>query len=135
MTQVAGQLPLALKLPQSVDLDVVRRQPTLTSALILCTSLAGFKNDKPLADKLDIDQGQWARIKAGGAHFPQEKFELLFDICGNEVPLIWLADRRGYSLVPHETEMERRLRGQTEENARLAAENVLLKGLVQGKAT
>lgn len=128
------QLALPLKLPQIVDLEVVRRQPTMTAAIILCTSLAGFKNDKPLADQLGIDQGQWARVKSGAAHFPQEKYELLFDTCGNEVPLIWLADRRGYHLVPHETEMERRLRAETEEKDRLVRENALLKNLLQGRA-
>jgi hypothetical protein len=49
-------------------------------------------------------------------------------------PLIWLADRRGYSLTPLESEMERRERIQRERAEKLEAENALLKGLLVGKA-
>jgi hypothetical protein len=48
--------------------------------------------------------------------------------------LIWLADRRGYSLTPLESEMERRERIQRERAEKLEAENALLKGLLVGKA-
>ena len=39
------------------------------------------------------------------------------DLCGNEVPLTWLALNRGYELKPLESETERKLR---ETEARLA---------------
>jgi len=63
---------------------------------------------------LGIDAGHWTRISKGEAHFPQEKLNALMDFCGNEVPLIWLADRRGYELKPLMTSLEK-------ENAELRA--------------
>lgn len=131
MTDVAGQLKLSLpRKPQSVDIEAIRRQPSMTKAIVLCADLAGFVNDKDLCRSLDIDPATWARIKSNQACFPQEKLEDLMDQAGNEVPLIWLADRRGYSLTPLETELQRQLRVEREETERLKNENALLRGLI-----
>jgi hypothetical protein len=95
---------------QVVDLATIRRQPTMTKAIVLCADLGGFESDKDFCRDLDIDPSVWARIKDGERCFPQDQYERLFEACGNEAPLMWLADRRGYLLTPKETEMERRLR-------------------------
>lgn len=126
-------LPLKFAM-QDVDISVIRRQPNMTQAIVLCASLAGFKNDKPLCDKLDIDPGQWARIKNNQSHFPHEKYERVMDVCSNEVPLIWLADRRGYDLMPQETELQRQLRVERDKNDEFAKENALLRNLLVGRA-
>ncbi len=128
---MTDQLPLPLpRKPQEVDVEAVRRQPTMTKAISLCAELAGFVNDKDLCRVLEIDPPVWARIKGGQACFPQEKLLSLMDEAGNEVPLIWLADRRGYVLTPKETELEKRLRAEREERQRLERENALLRDLV-----
>ena len=118
--QLTLQLP---RKPQAVDVEAIRRQPSMTKAIVLCADLAGFVNDKDLCRTLDIDQPVWARIKQGQANFPQDKYEQLMDEAGNEVPLIWLADRRGYHLTPKESELEKRLR--IEKEARIKAEEKL----------
>jgi hypothetical protein len=135
MKLVDGQLSLPLpRKPQVVDIETVRRQPSMTKAIVLCTDLGGFINDKDLCRSLDIDPAVWTRVKGGQAHFPQDKYLDLFERAGNEVPLIWLADRRGYMLTPKESELERRLRVEREERARLEGENALLRGLIQRTA-
>ena len=131
MHDVVEQLPLRLpRKPQSVDIEAIRRQPTLTKAIVLCADMVGFVNDKDLCRSLDIDTAVWARIKNGQAHFPHDKLLDLFDESGNEAPLIWLADRRGYELTPKESELQRRLRVEKEERERLERENELLRGLI-----
>lgn len=129
MTQLF--LPTAM---QAVDIEQVRRQPNLTKAIVLCADLGGFSNDKDLCRTIDIDPPVWARIKSGDANFPHEKYEPFFDACRNDVPLIWLADRRGYELVHLETELEKQLRSEREARAHVEAENKLLRGLLVGKA-
>ncbi len=92
---------------QAVDMSVINQQRTFTAAIKLCISLSGFDSEKQIYMTLGIDPGHWTRISKGDAHFPQEKLEALMDICGNEVPLIWLADARGYELKPLQTELEK----------------------------
>jgi hypothetical protein len=111
----------------------VRRQPSMTKAITLCADLAGFVNDKDLCRVLEIDQPVWARIKSGQANFPQDKLLDLMDEAGNEVPLIWLADRRGYLLTPKESELEKRLRAEREARVKAEEENKLLRDLIQGR--
>lgn len=125
-------LPLASEMA-AVDVTLVRRQPTFTASLILCQTLGG-REDKELCGKHGIvgDPATWSRIKTGSNNFPQDRLLDFMDACGNEAPLVWLADRRGYELVRLESELERLLRKSHEANDRLTAENELLKGLVRG---
>lgn len=118
-----------------VSPDLVCRQPTMTAAILLCQTLSGLE-DKQLVGARGIvkDPAQWTRIKNGQHHFPQDRLNLLMDTCGNEVPLMWLAQSRGYSLTSLETETERRLRLERERSAELEKENALLRSLIGGKA-
>lgn len=128
--------PLPFARPaQDVDLASVRRQPSMTRAINLCADLGGFENDKDFCRHMDLDPTSWSQIMSGQRYFPQDRYERLFDACGNEAPLIWLADRRGYVLVPKESEYERRLRQERERAQKLAEENALLKGLLTGRVT
>lgn len=130
MKQVELPLPRSM---QEVDLDSIRRQPSMTRAIALCADLGGFENDKDFCRAVDLDQTVWVRIKDAERSFPQDRYEALFDACGNEAPLIWLADRRGYLLTPRETEMEKRLRAEREAREKAEAENRLLRGLLVGR--
>ena len=124
MTDHSEQLKLILpRKPQAVDIEAIRRQPSMTKAIVLCADLAGFVNDKDLCRSVDLDPAVWARIKSGQANFPHDKLDALCDQAGNEVPLVWWADRRGYSLTPLESELEKRLR--VAEEKRIAAEERL----------
>lgn len=95
---------------QDVDIASIRKQPTLTAAIKLCITMGGFESEKSLYIPLGIDAGHWSRMLKGDAHFPQDKLRPLMDLCGNEAPLVWLADVSGYELQPKESELERKLR-------------------------
>lgn len=134
MNDIVGQMKLALpRKGQEIDIELVRRQPTMTRAIVLCADAAGFKNDKDLCRVIDVDPAVWARIKNGQAHFPQDRYEQLMNECGNDAPLIWLADRRGFILTPKETEMERRVRVADERALALENENRILREVLNGR--
>ncbi|WP_396957042.1 hypothetical protein [Nitrosomonas sp.] len=120
-----------------VDMRTIDAQPSMTRALRLCQQVSGLE-DKEIVGENGIvkDTGQWSRIINNSArhNFPQDKLCAYMDVCGNEVPLIWLARARGYELVPMETEMERRLRIEREKSEELERENLLLKKLLTGRA-
>lgn len=131
-----GQLDLDIK-PQMDELDVetVAKQSTFTSALILCQTLSGL-DDKELCGRGGVvnDTATWSRIKGGTNNFPQDNLNRFMDLCGNEAPLIWLADRRGYQLIPKETEWERQARIEREARMKAEEENRLLRSLLVGRA-
>lgn len=116
-------LPLTAHV-QAVDPQLVIRQTSMTKALHLCQTLSG-KDDAQFYGKGGIvkDQAQWSRIMGPSNHnFPHEKLNLFMDIAGNEAPLLWLLQSRGYdlnSLRLLETETEKKLRLAQEENAAL----------------
>lgn len=118
-------LPMAKQPIQEIDHALVRRQPTMLSAVKLCISMGGLEADKEVYMPLGIDAGHWTRIMRGEAHFPIDRLPDLMDLCGNEAPMLWLVDIRGYdlhSLRPKETETARKLRLAQEEIERLQAE-------------
>jgi hypothetical protein len=120
--------------PLEVDLEAVRRQPSMTKAIVLCADLAGLKNDKDQARAIDVDATTWSLIKDGKRAFPHESYETLFDEFGNEAPLIWLADRRGYVLTPKESELEKRLRLTRERAEKAEEREKMLIDILQGRA-
>jgi hypothetical protein len=116
---------------QAVDAKLIRQQPTLLSAIKLCISYAGLEADKEVYLPLGIDAGHWTRITRGEAHFSVDKLCALMDLCGNEAPLMWLVDTRGYELASlhrRESETER-------ENRLLREENAALRRVLQGHGT
>lgn len=128
------ELPLARKAePADIPLDLVARQPSLSAAIALCVQLSGLE-DKEVYLSLDVDAGHWSRVMKGEAHFPVNKLNALMDLCGNEAPLMWLANSRGKGLVLLKSEAERLA---DEANARAEAAEAqvaLLKSLLVGKA-
>jgi hypothetical protein len=119
------QMNLPLRKMQHVDHHLIQQQPTLLAAVKLCISLGGFEADKEVYTPLGIDAGHWTRIMRGEAHFPIDKLPALMDLCGNEAPLLWLLDARGYdlhSVRPRESETQRELRLANERIAMMEAE-------------
>ena len=117
-------LPLTAHV-QAVDPQLLVRQTSMTRALHLCQTLSG-KDDAQFYGKNGIvkDQAQWSRIMGPSNHnFPHEKLNLFMDIAGNEAPLLWLLQSRGYdlnSLRRKESETEAALR--VERDRRIKAE-------------
>lgn len=131
-----SQFELQMKPPmQELDVTTVSKQPTFTGSLILCQTLSGLE-DKELCGKGGVinEAATWSRIKNGANNFPQDNLIKFMDLCGNEAPLIWLADRRGYQLTPKETEWERQARLEREGRMKAEEENRLLRSLLMGKA-
>jgi len=110
---------------QDIDLRLVLAQPSLLAAIKLCITAAGFECEKVVYGELDIDAGHWSRIMRGEAHFPTAQLAKLMELCGNDAPLLWLLNARGYDaarLHRSEDAKDRELRETKERLARLEAE-------------
>lgn len=102
------QLPLSRRSNRvEVSPDMLGAQKSMLAAINLCVSLSGL-DDKEISLALEIQPAQWSRILSGEAHMPPNKLGALMDLCGNEAPLLWLANSRGYGLVLLKSEAERR---------------------------
>lgn len=135
MTTIVGQpeLPLARRpAVTDVPIEIVMRCRDLLGAINLCIEVSGL-DDKEVSITLDIDAAQWSRIRKGDAHFPPRKLPALMDLCGNEVPLIWLARHRGYALVQIESATQRLLRESEERAAMLADRLAYVESLLKGR--
>lgn len=105
----------------------VKRRPTLLAAWNYAQEISGLE-DKAVYEALDIDGSHWTKIKKGRASPPaDERFGRYMDVVHNEIPLIWLAESRGYdwtTIRPHRSDLEReneRLRQQVAERDRAIA--------------
>lgn len=123
------ELPLCRRAPRvDVPLDVALRPKSFHGALMLCCQLSGLE-EKEISLPLRIDAAQWSRICQGTAHFPPNKLVPLMDLCGNEVPLLWLAHSRGYGLVMLKSEAERRAEAAETEAEELRKRVAWLEGM------
>lgn len=126
------QLDLPIK-GQMIEIDnaSIDRRQTFTSSLVLCAEVGGI-TPQELAGRIVKDEESWSRIKSPTPKqfFPQDRLIDFMDLCQNEAPLQWLARRRGYALVPLETELERQLRVEREKRAVLEQENRLMRQLL-----
>ena len=71
---------------------------------------------------LKIDKAQFSRIKSGQEGIKWERLQALMDAFGNDAPLLWMVQQRGYdlhSLRKVESELQRENRMLREENAAL----------------
>lgn len=119
------EMPIARR-PQKIEMDqtIITAQPTFLAAINLMFNVSGLE-EKELYMPLDIDASHWSRIRKGadGAHFPTNKLEAAMDLCNSDIPLQWLAARRGYELRPLLSDIERQL--EAERAARIRAEEKL----------
>ena len=103
-----------------VPVSTIIRRPTLLRAMHLAQEVSGLE-DKAIYDPLEIDPGHWSRIKSGAAAFPMdERFMRFFGIVQNDIPLIWLAEARGYdwsTIRRHQSDLEREVERLREEVA------------------
>ena len=94
--------------PAVVSDDLIRSQPTFTAAIALAQIVAGL-DDKQLYGPLGVDHAQWSRIRGGSANFPPNKLVDFMSLVGNNIPLQWLAFKRGFDLRPLRSDLERRV--------------------------
>lgn len=124
---------MQIALPATVNPEEVARKKTLGAAIELCAEVAGYALDKELQQALEVDKAQFSRWMSGTEGIVWPKFERLMDTCGNDAPLLWMLNKRGYdlnSLRKRESEIERQLRETQEElAAERAAKKVLINAL------
>ncbi|MEM1191530.1 MAG: hypothetical protein AAGI72_23565 [Pseudomonadota bacterium] len=102
----------------AVSMQVIRQQPSYSAAIILCVQASGLNHDQICAE-LEIDPGHFSRMMKGTANFPDNKLVALMEVCGNEIPLIWLADHQGYRLERLQSALEEELAQERAKNAEL----------------
>lgn len=110
-----------LGFPSNVTPQEVAREQSLGGAIDLCAKVAGLA-PKQVQDALKTDKAQFSRWVDGKEGIVWPKLVALMDHCGNDAPLLWMLHARGYdldSLRRVETELERRVRILSEENAAL----------------
>jgi hypothetical protein len=113
-----------LAIPSAVTAEEIAREQTLGGAIDLCAKVAGLV-PKQLQDECSFDKGQYSRWVDGNEGIKWDKLVCLMDTCGNDAPLLWMLNRRGYDLGSvrrKESETERELRTAREEIERLKAE-------------
>ncbi len=119
-----------ISIPHAIDIAAIARKKTLGSAIELCAEVAGFELDKQLSTRLGVDKSQFSRWLSGEEGIKWPKFDLVMDVCGNDVPVLWQLHQRGYDL--HSV---RKLESSTErENRMLREENAALRRVMLGGA-
>jgi hypothetical protein len=104
-----GGLPFIATTQEISDAEIMRRCQSLRDALRVCVDLSGLC-PKEIAFALDIDQAHFSRMihpADDKRHFPPDLFMKLMEVCGNEVPLRFLALSCGYGLHRLKSELER----------------------------
>jgi hypothetical protein len=116
-----------LGIPVEVTPQEVAREATLGGAISLCAKAAGLA-PKEVQDALKADRAQFSRWTDDKEGITWSKLSALMDVCGNDAPLFWMLDARGYdlhSLRRKETEIERELREAKEALAKERAERAV----------
>ena len=112
-----------LGFPSDVTVQELKRERTLGGAISLCAKAAGLV-PKQVQDELGADKAQFSRWVDDREGILWSKLRALMDLCGNDAPLLWMLNDRGYDLASlrrQETELEREnrlLREQVEQLTR-----------------
>lgn len=89
--------------------EVVGRCQSMKAAIKLCVEVSGLCV-KEIAFQLDREEKWVSRVLADNPddnrHFPPDLLGKLMDVCGNEIPLRWLALSRGYGLHKLKSRLE-----------------------------
>jgi len=105
----------------------IKRRPTFLAAWNFAIDFSGLE-DKQVYGQIDVDASHWSKMRAGRAFPPaDQRFDRFFDVVHNEIPLVWLAEKRGYdwtTIRKHRSSEQRRI-------AELETENADLRRLVR----
>ena len=118
--------------PMKLDDTIISRPKDLLRAFVMAADLGGLE-DKQAAAGASMDPATWSRFKQGDVGIKPASFNTFLDQCGNDLPLAYWARARGYSLTPLESELERRLRLETDAREKAEGEVRMLKGLLVGR--
>lgn len=92
------------------------------------------KERKEVAYELGMEESHLSRVLSNNPeerrHFPTDKFFKLMDICGNEIPLRWLALKRGYGLRKLRSVLEEEVEKLRKELAEKRTEMDVIKSFV-----
>ncbi len=119
------------------DMAAIRAKASLLDAIKLCINASGLPA-ATVYERLGFDRGHWKRMMDGSAHFPPSLVPQLMELCGNQIPLLWLVDHCGYdvsSLRPAETVLQRQLREAEQRLARMEAERQAERQMLQDVLT
>ena len=97
-------------IPIEVRPEEVARKRSFGQAIILCCELGGME-PKEVAIELNADKAQVSRWQNDQEGITWSRLNSLMDLCGNDAPLLWALDQRGYditSLRKKQSETERR---------------------------
>jgi hypothetical protein len=94
--------------PQLIRL--IKNKPTFLSAWNFAAQLSELE-PKQIYGPLQIDPSHWTKITNGAASPPaDERFVQFMDVVGNDIPLIWIAEKRGWdwtTIRSHRSDLER----------------------------
>jgi hypothetical protein len=110
-----------LGFPSDVTAQEISREKTLGAAIDLCRKAAGLE-PKQVQDAIKSDKAQFSRWTDDKEGILWSKLSALMDACGNDAPLLWMLQARGYDLSALrrvESELERQNRLLREENTAL----------------
>ena len=91
--------------PTDITDESILKQPNFHAALMLCARESGLV-DKQIYGPLGLNAAQWSRIVHKHMHFPPDLVPQFMDICGNQIPLRWLAMTHGYDLKRKQLQIE-----------------------------
>lgn len=117
-----------IALPAPVAPAEIERKQSLGAAITLCYDAAGLV-PKQVTEAGRFDKAQLSRWESGAEGVVWPRLAALMDVCGNDVPVLWMLHQRGYDVASvrrRECELERRLRMAEEE--RDALKRLLLGG-------
>ena len=126
-----------LGFPCEVTPQEVAREASLGGSISLCAKAAGL-TPKEVQDALKADRAQFSRWTDDKEGITWAKLAALMDLCGNDAPLFWMLQARGYdlhSLRRQESETEKALRVAKEENEALRMANRVLVDAMNGRTT
>lgn len=105
MEQGAFPFPVMDEVPDSV----IASCRDFKAAVRLCIEVSGLER-KQVAFHLELQDAHLSRMLADSKdderHFPINKITKLMEVCGNNIPLRWMANTRGFGLYRLKSEVE-----------------------------
>lgn len=134
----AGACKMTLPLPfgrplrpvTEADIGQARSFPKTLSTIVNETG----SKDAAVAMDVGLEASVFSKTVSGQVGIFWEKLDRLMDVCGSELPLMWMLYQRGYdpaSLRKRESELERQLREERETVERLTGELETIKNFVR----
>lgn len=130
-----------LGFPSEVTPQEIAREKTIGGAIALCAKAAGLE-PKQVTDAVRtsegkaVDKAAWSRWVNDGEGVEWPKLLQIMDKCGNDAPLLWMLNARGYdlsSLRRQESETEKLLRIEREARAKAEEKIRLLMEAIGGR--